>query len=193
MPRHRIVAVSAGAGIPSRTTALVRSVADPLAKAVGGAVETIELSRVAASIFSSTARSALSGPGEDVVRRVETADILVVGSPVYRASYTGLFKHLFDLVDHRALAGKFVLLTATGGSLEHSLVIEHQFRPLFGFFGAVTLPTGLYAQPGDIVEGAVVSPVLRERVDRAVAEAAALCGSAAPGITGTAPTPKVAG
>jgi FMN reductase len=170
----RIVAVSAGAGVPSRTTALVRAAAEPLAERLGGSVDLLELSQEGAALFSVTGRPGLSLQGEAIVRRVEAADILIVGSPVYRASYTGLFKHLFDLVDHRALAGRIVLLTATGGSLEHSLVIEHQFRPLFGFFGAVTLSTGLYAQPSDIVDGEIVSPALKERVGHAVHEAADL-------------------
>ena len=63
------------------------------------------------------------------MRQIESADALIVATPVYRGSYTGLFKHLFDLVDHEALIGTPVLLAATGGSDRHSLVIDHQFGP----------------------------------------------------------------
>ncbi|MBX3569243.1 MAG: NAD(P)H-dependent oxidoreductase [Rhizobiaceae bacterium] len=174
MSQPKVIAVSAGAAVPSRTTALVQAATAAVTQAVDGQAELIELSEVAPLILTAASRADLGAAGEALVKRIEAADILVVGSPVYRASYTGLFKHLFDLVDHRALAGRLVLLTATGGSLEHSLVIEHQFRPLFGFFGAVTLPTGLYAQPSDIVDGAIVSSALQERVGRAASEASTL-------------------
>ncbi len=73
-------------------------------------------------------------------RRSRTADGLIVGSPVYKGAYTGLFKHLFDLVDPGALAGKPVAIVATGGGARHALVVEHAFRPLFGFFGALQMP-----------------------------------------------------
>src|SRR5689334_2711788 len=173
MARPLITAISAGARALSRTTALVRAAADRTADLLRGDVEFIELSEVH-PLLRSQSREGLGPEGEALIQRIERADLLVVGSPVYRASYTGLFKHLFDLVDHRALAGRVVLLAATGGSLEHSLVIEHQFRPLFGFFGALTVPTGLYAQPSDIEGGVVIAAGLQERIERAAAEAAFL-------------------
>lgn len=67
----------------------------------------------------------------------------LVGSPVYKGAYTGLFKHLFDLVAPAALKGKPVAIGATGGGARHALVVEHAFRPLFGFFGALALPTAI--------------------------------------------------
>src|ERR671918_283478 len=59
---------------------------------------------------------------------------LMVASPVYRASFTGLFKHVFDFVGQYSLIDTPVLLAATGGSDRHALIIDHQFRPLFSFF-----------------------------------------------------------
>jgi FMN reductase len=73
---------------------------------------------------------------------VEAADALIVGTPVYRASFTGLFKHFFDFVEQTALVDVPVLLAASGGSDRHALVLEHQLRPLFSFFQAQTLPIG---------------------------------------------------
>ena len=102
---------------------------------------------------------------------VEEADLLVVGSPVYRASYTGALKHLFDLVDHRSLQGKPIILAATGGSSLHGLMPEHQLRPLFGFFNALTLPTTIYAVEGDFHDYALVSGKVRDRIERAIGEA----------------------
>jgi len=166
----RIVQISAGAGRPSRTTALVSAAAREIAKLAGASIEAIELGANAPHLFSGLARAEVDAEAERLLRTIETSDLLVVGSPVYRGSYTGLFKHLFDLVDSQALRRRPVVIAATGGSHEHALVLEHQFRPLFGFFGAVTIPTGLYGSPGDFKDGEVVGP-LAERVTRVAEEA----------------------
>jgi MsuE subfamily FMN reductase len=85
---------------------------------------------------------------------VEAADAYLVATPIYRASYTGALKNFFDLIPNDPhgsdpLRGKAVGLIASGGSDHHFLVIEHQLRPLLGFFGAQTLARGIYAAPRD--------------------------------------------
>ena len=103
---------------------------------------------------------------------VEAADALIVGTPVYRASFTGLFKHFFDFVEQTALVDVPVLLAASGGSDRHALVLEHQLRPLFSFFQAQTLPIGVYATDRDFTpEYTVKSEQLSDRVTLAVARA----------------------
>lgn len=134
----------------------------------------IALSTAAPHLFSGLTRADLCAAGEDVCRTVEAADILVVGSPVYRASYTGILKHLFDLVDRDAMAGRKALLVATGGTPLHGLVLEHQFRPLMGFFGVQTIATSLFGLEGDFEDRRIVGGALLERVERAADEAAAL-------------------
>ena len=105
-----------------------------------------------------------------------------MASPVYKGSYTGLFKHFLDLIDPAALAGKPVLLAATGGGDRHALVIEHQLRPVFGFFEAHTLATGLYASSTDFQGDRLASDAVSLRLDRAVGQFAAHLPQ-----TGTAP------
>ena len=102
---------------------------------------------------------------------VEQADVLVVATPVYRGSYTGLFKHFFALIHQDALIDKPILLAATGGSERHALVIDHQLRPLFSFFQARTLPLGVYASEQDFKGYAIGNPALDERIALAVARA----------------------
>lgn len=103
---------------------------------------------------------------------VEAADALIVGTPVYRASFTGLFKHFFDFVEQTALVDVPVLLAASGGSERHALVLEHQLRPLFSFFQAQTLPIGVYATDKDFTsEYTIHSEFLRDRITLAVARA----------------------
>jgi FMN reductase len=86
----------------------------------------------------------------DAHELLASADLLVVGSPVYKASYTGLFKHFLDILEPSRLRGKVAILAATGGSDRHALVLEHQFRPLLGFFEINTVPAGVYVSDGDL-------------------------------------------
>ena len=100
---------------------------------------------------------------------VTGADGLVVVTPVFSASYSGLFKSFFDVLDKDALAGTPVLIAATGGTARHSLVLEHALRPLFAYLRAVVVPTGVYAASEDWgAEG------LDGRIERAAEELAAL-------------------
>src|SRR5690606_3851619 len=107
-----------------------------------------------------------------IVEAVENADVLVVSSPVYKGSYTGLFKHFFDFVDPTALIGKPVVIAATGGGPRHSLVVEHQLRPLFGFFSALTIPTSIYAEDKSFEDFRQVDPGILARIDLAASQTA---------------------
>lgn len=170
MAQHklRLVAVCGSLQRPSRTLEVVRAVIGQIEAVMPVSVQVIELAEVGPGLAGVLTRSAAHSPISDVLEAVENADILIAASPVYRASYTGLFKHLFDLVDHNALRGKPVLLIATGGSDRHSLVIDHQLRPLFSFFQAHTLPFGLYASETDFNGYSLNSPALIERISRSI-------------------------
>ena len=176
MPNISIVAVSGSLHSPSKTTVLVHEILEGFATALrSGAgndleVEThlIELSDIGREFSGALSRDDLSPVAEDALRRIESATLLIVASPVYRASFTGLFKHVFDFVGQYALIDKPVLLAATGGSDRHALIIEHQFRPLFSFFQAITLPIGVYASDTDFVDYRIDSQALRDRIDQAI-------------------------
>jgi FMN reductase len=176
MPVISIVAVSGSLHSPSKTTVLARAILDGFATALrSGAsadleVEThlIELSEVGREFSGALSRGELGAAAEEALRRIESATLLIVASPVYRASFTGLFKHVFDFVGQYALIDKPVLLAATGGSDRHALIIEHQFRPLFSFFQAITLPIGVYASDTDFVDYRIDSTALSERIDQAI-------------------------
>ena len=167
-----VLGVSGSVTRPSRTTALVREIVGRVAALSGATASTIELVDDAPHLFSALRPDQLSGRARDVVDAVQAADLLVIGTPVYRASYTGALKHLFDLVHHRHFAGKPIALCATGGSLMHGLVTEHELRPLFGFLNALTLPTTVYAVESDFEDYAIASGKVRDRIARAAEEAA---------------------
>lgn len=80
---------------------------------------------------------------------------------------TALEGRLFDLFDPATLANKPVAIVATGGGARHALVVEHASRPLFGFLGALQLPTAVYASGSDFTDGALTDDGVRERVAQA--------------------------
>jgi FMN reductase len=169
--RLKVVAVSGGLQLPSRTLVVVERILAALADALPVDTHLIELGQIAPRLAGALHRSQVPADVEAHIKAIESADLLVAASPVYRASYTGLFKHLFDLVHHEALFDVPVLLAATGGSDRHALVIDHQLRPLFSFFQARTLPIGVYGSEADFNGYAISSLALQERVALAVSRA----------------------
>ncbi|MBE1878797.1 NAD(P)H-dependent oxidoreductase [Myceligenerans pegani] len=110
-------------------------------------------------------------PGvEHALRVVEQSDVLIAATPVFRGSYTGMFKHFFDLIDQYALANKPVFLAATGGGDHHALVLEHALRPLFGFFQAMTFPVAVFASSGDFDGTTLLNPRVHGRIEMAVTD-----------------------
>ncbi|WP_046868062.1 FMN reductase [Microvirga massiliensis] len=172
MTSLRVVGFSGSTRRPSRTRTLVEAIAKQVARRRAIRLELYDLTDAGPDLGAFT-RDALRPGAASIVRALETADALIVGTPVYKGSYTGLFKHLFDFVDPAALAGTPVILSATGGGTRHSLITEHQLRPLFGFFEALSMPTSVYASDGDFRDGAITAPALLKRIDQAAAELAA--------------------
>lgn len=138
---------------------------DELSEAINIKVHFVKLSEIGPLLGGAIYRNQLPQRVQDDLAAVEAADALIVGTPVYRASFTGLFKHFFDFVEQTALVDVPVLLAASGGSDRHALVLEHQLRPLFSFFQAQTLPIGVYATDRDFtLEYTVKSEQLSDRI-----------------------------
>ncbi|PVE24025.1 FMN reductase [Microvirga sp. KLBC 81] len=165
-----ILGLAGSFSVPSRTRGLVEEAVARTMARFGGRSKVVDLSQLGPDFAGARNLTELTGPGRDVVSSIVDAKALIVATPVYKGSYPGLFKHLFDLIDPTALAGKPVLLAATGGGDKHALVIEHHLRPLFAFFEAQTLATGVYASERDFVDGQLSSPSLITRLDRAVGQ-----------------------
>lgn len=167
-----IVAVSGGLNNPSKTESLVQAILDELGQATPINVHFIKFSEIGHLLGGAIYRNQLPQRVQDDLAAVEAADALIVGTPVYRASFTGLFKHFFDFVEQTALVDVPVLLAASGGSDRHALVLEHQLRPLFSFFQAQTLPIGVYATDRDFTpEYTIKSEHIQDRITLAVARA----------------------
>ncbi|MGW2745088.1 CE1759 family FMN reductase [Streptomyces sp. NPDC001450] len=165
----KLVVVSAGLSVPSSTRLLGDRLAAAVDRHTAADIQVIELRDLAVEI----AHNFTNGfPGRALAAALDAvteADGLIVVTPVFSASYSGLFKSFFDVLDKDALVGKPVLIAATGGTARHSLVLEHALRPLFAYLRAVAVPTAVYAASEDWgAEG------LPERTERAAAELAAL-------------------
>lgn len=192
MSQARITVVVGNTGERSRTKVLAQAIADALAQAVSARVSVLEIHRLAPHI----ATAGKPAPeGAAAVQAIESADLVVAVTPVYKGSYTGLFKHLFDLVAPDALVDTPVLLAANGGSDRHALVVDHQLRPLFAFFRALTVPSAVYAAEADFDGHTLNSAALQARITEAVGQAARVLqarGFSAPGglEAASAPSPK---
>lgn len=171
-PALKTVVLNGSLHKPSRTQVLLDHVGNALARHVALDRQSIELADIATEVGSALYPQQLPARAREAVAAIEAAEFLIVGSPVYRGSVPGLFKHLLDLIGMESLVGKPVLLAATGGSPRHSLVLDHQLRPLFAFFQTLTLPIGVYSVSQDIDNGQIVDAALRERVELAATLAA---------------------
>lgn len=121
-----------------------------------------------------------SDPAVDEVRdAVAASAVLIVATPVYRATYTALTKTIFDLLPQDALRGTVVVPIASGYGPEHSLSVDHGLRPLVASLGGWTTPTGVYATRADVGDDGTIAPALDERLARAVAEALAVAAAGA--------------
>lgn len=167
----RIMVVSAGLSQPSST----RLLADRLATATRAeldeqtTVEVVELRDYAHDITDTLLTGFANQHLRPVLDELEQADGLILVSPTFTASYSGLFKSFMDILDPESVADKPVLLAATGGTERHSLVLEHALRPLLAYLRARPVPTGVYAASSDWAGEAD----LGSRITRAAGELAA--------------------
>ncbi|MFF0880321.1 CE1759 family FMN reductase [Micromonospora aurantiaca (nom. illeg.)] len=176
MTSRTLAVVSAGLGQPSSTRLLADQLAAAARDELAGRGATVELRVVELREHAhDVVNHLLAGFAPAALRRtldeVAAADGLIAVTPIFNASYNGLFKSFFDVVDRDALAGKPVLLGATGGTARHSLALEHAVRPMFTYLRAATLPTAVFAAPEDWA-GDDGDSALRSRIRRAGAELA---------------------
>ncbi len=166
-----LLAISAGLSQPSST----RLLTDRLATAARGelgaetTVEVVELREHAHDITDNLLTGFANQRLRPVLEQLEAADGLILVSPTFSASYSGLFKSFMDLVEPESVHDKPVLLGATGGTERHSLVLEHALRPLLAYLRAQVVPTAVYAASSDWGNDSD----LNQRITRAAGELAA--------------------
>ncbi|TJW07264.1 MAG: FMN reductase [Mesorhizobium sp.] len=176
MSKKLVVGVSGNLTRPSKTRAFISHIVADVAHSTGASSTVFDVEDLGPSFPQARRIGELDPSARNIVEQLLGAEVLVVGSPTFKGSYTGLFKHFFDLLDPLSLRGKPIILAATGGGERHSLIIEHQLRPLFGFFEALTMPTAIYASDKDFANGALVSKAVQARARQAVTEVCRVVG-----------------
>ena len=170
MIQRSLVVVTAGLSQPSATRLLADRLSAAAVDAAGSLgvrldVRVVELRDLAHDITNHLLTGFPPAALRDALDAVAAADGLIAVTPVFNASYSGLFKSFFDVVDSGALDGKPVLIAATGGTARHSLALEHALRPMFAYLHAITLPTSVFAASddwgGDESEGQLHGRILR--------------------------------
>ncbi|MCP3805171.1 FMN reductase [Allokutzneria sp. A3M-2-11 16] len=146
-----IAVVSAGLSERSSTRLLAGKLASAVQDSLPhkASVEMVDLREHAHDVINALLTGVPTGALGGLVRTVADADALIAVTPVFNASYSGLFKSFFDILETDSLAGKHVLMGATGGTERHSLVLEHALRPMFAYLRAVVVPTAVYAATSD--------------------------------------------
>ncbi|RAM38154.1 CE1759 family FMN reductase [Arthrobacter globiformis] len=186
METRRITVLSAGLGVPSST----RLLADQLAAAAtrelaaagyGVTTDVVELRDLAVDIANNFVTGFAPPRLAEVIAGVEASDGIIAVSPVFSASYSGLFKSFIDVLDPKSLDGKAALLGATGGTDRHQMVLDHAMRPLFSYLRTRTAATAVFAGPQDWGNADDAGTPLSVRIERAAAEFSRLLEGEQPG------------
>ncbi|KQB85481.1 FMN reductase [Corynebacterium oculi] len=181
---YTLTAITAGLSTPSTTRLIAEQIAQATSKQLGHAghevqLITIELRDLASDLAGAMTSGGLLTPAlQEAIEQVTGADGLIVVTPVFKASYSGLFKMFFDTLDTQAIVGKPTVIAATAGSPRHSLVLDYSLRPLFSYLRATIMPTGIFAATEDF--GGSHSGALTKRIEKAGGELAQAVAGAVP-------------
>ena len=189
-PIRRVVVVQAGLSQPSSTALLAERLGAAtsdalLERGLEADVRVVDLRDHAQSLASTLLTGFATGALRADLDAVAEADAVIAVTPVYQASFSGLFKTFVDVVDEGSLRGTPVLMAATAGTARHSLVLEHAMRPMFAYLKAVTVPTAVFAASEDWGSSGTVDEGLDGRIRVAAGELADLVAG------GSAPRPRV--
>jgi len=186
METRRITVLSAGLGVPSSTRLLADQLAAAATRELTAAgyevtTDVVELRELAVDIANNFVTGFAPPRLAEAIAGVEASDGIIAVSPVFSASYSGLFKSFIDVLDPKSLDGKAALLGATGGTDRHQMVLDHAMRPLFSYLRTRTAATAVFAGPQDWGNTDDGGTPLSVRIERAAAEFSSLLEGAQPG------------
>jgi FMN reductase len=180
--QRSLAVISGGLSEPSSTRLLADRIATTARRTladldVEAQVDVLDL-RDHAHELTNMMLTGLAGPDlATAIDKVVKAHGVIAATPIFSASYSGLFKTFFDVLEPDALAGKPALIAATAGTARHSLALEHVVRPLFSYLRVVVVPTTVFAASEDWGAGSSSGEALSDRIDRAARELARLVAS----------------
>ena len=185
METRRITVISAGLGVPSSSRLLADQLAASAERQLAAAgyavdIEVVELRDLAVDIANNFVTGYAAPRLAEVIAGVEASDGIIAVSPVFSASYSGLFKSFIDVLDPKSLEGKAVLLGATAGTDRHQMVLDFAMRPLFTYLRTRIAATAVFAGPQDWGNNDDGGSPLSVRVDRAAGEFVGLLQDSGP-------------
>jgi FMN reductase len=172
----KIVGVSGGLTSPSFTTALVDFVVKQAVTPLPHTTYLLDIGKIVSELALTTSRETAATGLSLKLEKIESADLLVVGTPIVKGSCTGLLKHLLDLLNKSKSENGTAILVATDRGDCNSLAVESSLRPVLSLTGYYTVPTTVYARHNDFVDFRVAEEAVIVRARRAVREAFRILG-----------------
>ena len=163
MADHPGLLILVGAATPPGRLAAALGVAANAARARHPdlAIDVLNLAETRVDICDGRPLDSYGQSTRDAVARIAAAGAVLIGAPVYRASFPGVLKNLLDITPVEALQNKPVGIVAMGGSLHHYLAVDTQLRQVLAWFGALVAPTGVYLISADFRDGQLASETAR--------------------------------
>jgi len=149
---------------PGRLAAAIATTAEAARSGGDVAVEILNLAETPIDICDGRPLESYGEATRQAVVRIAAAAAVLIGAPVYRASYPGVLKNLLDIVPVEALQNKPVGIVAMGGSPHHYLAVDTQLRQVLAWFGALVAPTSVYVTGGDFRDGELTSETARKEL-----------------------------
>ena len=164
MPNNpKLLMIVGAATPPGRLAAAISSAAELVQGQHSGiAVEVLNLAEVQIETCDGRPLAAYGAATCQAVAQIASAAAVLIGVPVYRASFPGVLKNLLDILPVEALQGKPVGIVAMGGSPHHYLAADFQLRPVLAWFGALVAPTSVYLTGADFHEGRLTAESSRK-------------------------------
>ena len=161
----------------SRTLTLGAQVARAAATAAGlrdAQTRTVDLADFGPTLFDWSSETV-----REAVDAIRSCTLVVVASPTYKASYTGLLKSFLDWFSTTDLLGVTVVPVMTGGGAQHALAVEVHLRPVLVELGATLPSRGLYVTESEFTEADAVIDTWLEAAGPQLRAAVAASGSSA--------------
>jgi len=177
-PRSLVIVI----GSATRPGRLHRAIEEAQARATtrhpGITTRVIDLATVRIAWADGRPADTLGDDTADVLAAIAAADAVVLATPVYRGSLTGVLKNLIDHLPVEALRDTPTGIAAMGASDHHYLGVERHLRDILAFFGAVVAPTAVYLTSADFTDGAP-GPRAGEQLDALIDTVLALSAALA--------------
>ncbi|WP_216829857.1 NADPH-dependent FMN reductase [Alkalihalobacterium elongatum] len=142
----KLVGIS-GTIVGSKTRIIVNKVLDEVKKLDSSIeIELLNLKEYNIQFCDGRDPKTYEGDTKKVIEIMNSADMFLIGTPIFQASLSGALKNLIDLTPVETFRNKVMGFVATGGTYQHYLVIENQLKPIAGYFRAYVAPSYVYAQ-----------------------------------------------